>query len=202
LIVLTSTTKTSKSSRWICYIISFFIILSLLLWVKGAFAIIFLTIIGIIIGILGFKTKKKTIMFIVQFIGVQACCCFFKDWEYLFVKFISELNEKPKSSMNWKTTIENKENFVINNLNQNFGDLNNLIEKKKKNDDDGGNDVDLLSDTGIISECLKIKHSYVAMCIFLIILGCLFISLFISYKNFKLKSKKNNLPKNKKLLPR
>jgi hypothetical protein len=106
---------------------------------------------------------------------------------------------KPKSSMNWKTTIENKENFVINNLNQNFGDLNNLIEKKN---DDSGNDVDLLSDTGIISECLKIKHSYVAMCIFLIILGCLFISLFISYKNFKLKSKKNNLPKNKKLLPR
>jgi hypothetical protein len=186
LIVLTSTTKTSKSSRWICYIISFFIILSLLLWVKGAFAIIFLTIIGIIIGILGFKTKKKTIMFIVQFIGVQACCCFFKDWEYLFVKFISELNEKPKSSMNWKTTIENKENFVINNLNQNFGDL---IEKKNDDggNDDGGND---LSDTGIISECLKIKHSYVAMCIFLIILGCLFISLFISYKNFiKIKKK-------------
>lgn len=71
-------------SQQILIILGSFMLVSVLIWVRTGIGILVISLLGLIILGIGLEASSQVQVFIIQFLGVQACISTFRDFNYVF----------------------------------------------------------------------------------------------------------------------
>jgi hypothetical protein len=82
--VLLMSSKSEKASGIMLFVLGLFLILSVLIWVRSIFGVVFISIFGIIAIYSALKLKDKQRRFIIQFLAVQAFTSLYLSIGYLY----------------------------------------------------------------------------------------------------------------------
>jgi hypothetical protein len=89
-LLLCLSATTYRISRATLFIFGFLLVIVSVLVVRGTwFGVLFIPTAGLIILFIAFKFSDPVIAFVVQFLGVQACCAAYQDIPYFFTYNIS-----------------------------------------------------------------------------------------------------------------
>lgn len=73
-----------QTSRQLLIILGSFMLISVLIWVRTGIGILVISLLGLTILGIGLKASPAVQVFIIQFLGVQACISTFRDFNYVF----------------------------------------------------------------------------------------------------------------------
>jgi len=84
--LLIISSKNQKYSKYLLFLLSIIMFLSAILWIRSLIGLIIITLLAISIFYIALKVNTNKIIFITQFIGVQAIIAAFMNVDYLFTK--------------------------------------------------------------------------------------------------------------------
>ncbi len=73
-----------QTSQQLLIILSSFMLVSVLIWVRTGIGILLISLLGLIILGIGLEASPEIKVFAIQFLGVQACISTFRDFDYVF----------------------------------------------------------------------------------------------------------------------
>ena len=73
-----------QTSQNILIILGIFMLVSVLIWVRTGIGILVISLLGLIILGIGLEASPQVKVFVIQFLGVQACISTFRDFNYVF----------------------------------------------------------------------------------------------------------------------
>jgi len=73
-----------QTSQNILVILGLFMLVSVLIWVRTGIGILVISLLGLIILGIGLEASPQVKVFVIQFLGVQACISTFRDFNYVF----------------------------------------------------------------------------------------------------------------------
>lgn len=75
-----------KTTQRLLVILGAFIIISVIIWVRSAFGVLFLLAIGAFLVFIGIKSSARTKQLVLQFIGVYSMLSLYQNVDYLFMQ--------------------------------------------------------------------------------------------------------------------
>ncbi len=73
-----------QTSQQLLIILGSFMLISVLIWVRTGIGILLISVLGLIILGIGLEASPEIKVFVIQFLGVQACISTFRNFNYVF----------------------------------------------------------------------------------------------------------------------